>query len=152
METLIWRFVEKKSDSWFLRHFFKAFHYLIIKIILKISFFISSKFTNLPSSHVNIESIERFKVTADIISILNHNNTLQSFDWSSIALNIQISHFENWLFSFVVSLQKVTRRAFQLLQKRWRNEDTSDMPWCHFINGGSLPCFSFKYTSYKKIL
>ena len=28
---------------------------------------------------INVESIERFKVTADIISILIHNNTLQSF-------------------------------------------------------------------------
>ena len=30
--------------------------------------------------------------------ILIHNNTLQSFVWSSIALNIHVSHFENWLF------------------------------------------------------
>ena len=27
--------------------------------------------------------------------ILIHNNTLQSFVWSSIALNIHVSHFEN---------------------------------------------------------
>ena len=51
-------------------------------------FFHSSKFTNLQSSLINVESIERFKVNADIISILIHNNTLQSFVWSSIALNI----------------------------------------------------------------
>ena len=42
-------------------------------------FFISSKFTNLQSSLINIESIERLKVTADIISILIHYNTIRSF-------------------------------------------------------------------------
>ena len=55
------------------------------------------KITNLQSSLINIESIERFKVTADIISILIHNNTLQSFVWSSIALKFSVSdpcHFD----------------------------------------------------------
>ena len=37
--------------------------------------------------------------------ILIHNNTLQSFVWLSIALNILVSHFEDWIFLFVVSLQ-----------------------------------------------
>ena len=61
--------------------------------------------------------------------ILIHNNTLQSFVWSSIALKIHVSHFEDGIFLFVVSLQKWL--AHFLLQKRWRNEGfkgTSDMP------------------------
>ena len=60
---------------------------------------------------------------------LYSNSHLQSFVWSSISLNIHVSHFENWLFLFVVSLQKWL--AHFLLQKRWRNESfkgTSDMP------------------------
>ena len=44
----------------------------------------------------NIETIERFKVTADIISILIHNNTIQSFVWSSIEINILVS-LQEWL-------------------------------------------------------
>ena len=72
-----------------------TFHYLFLKIILYISFFISSKFTNLQSGLIKKKSIERFKVTADIISILIHNNTLQSFVRSSITLNIHVSRFEN---------------------------------------------------------
>ena len=31
---------------------------------------------------------------------LIHNNALQSFVWSSIALNIHVFHFKNWLFHF----------------------------------------------------
>ena len=54
---------------------FKAFHYLFFKSFVSF-FFISLKFTNLQSSLINIESIERFKVTADIISILIHNNII----------------------------------------------------------------------------
>ena len=46
------------------------------------------------------------RLRKEIKYILIHNNTLQSFAWSSIALNIHVSHFENWLFSFMVSLQK----------------------------------------------
>jgi len=64
------------------------------------------------------------------------HNTLQRFIWSSIALNIHVSHFENWIFLFVVSLQKWL--AHFLLQKRWRNEGfkgTSDLP---LYNGRSL--------------
>ena len=60
--------------------------------------------------------------------ILIHNRALQSFVWSSIALKIHISHFENWIFLFEISLQKVL--AHFLLQKRWRNEGfngTSDI-------------------------
>ena len=52
--------------------------------------------------------------------ILIHNNTLRSFFWSSIALKIHVSHFENWIFLFVVSLHK--RLSHLLLQKLWRNE------------------------------
>ena len=37
--------------------------------------------------------------------ILIYNNTLQSNLWSGIALSIRVSHFENWLSLFVVSLQ-----------------------------------------------
>ena len=74
-------------------------YYLFLKIILKFYFLIYSKFTNLQSNLFNTELTERFKVTADIISILIHNNTLQSFVWSSIALSISVSHFENWLFA-----------------------------------------------------
>ena len=48
----------------------------------------------------------------------------------SIAYSIHVYHFENWLFLFVVSLQKWL--ACFLLQKRWINEGfngTSDMPY-----------------------
>jgi len=41
--------------------------------------FISSKLKNLEISLINVESIKRFQVTADIISILIHNNNLQFF-------------------------------------------------------------------------
>jgi len=68
-----------------------------------------------------------FNITSSQFTI--HNNTLQSFVWSSIALKIHAPHFENWIFLFVVSLQKWL--VHFLLQKRWRNEGfkgTSDMP------------------------
>ena len=55
-------------------------------------------------------------MTVEIILILIHNIT---FAWSNIALNINVSHFDNWLF-FMVSLQKWL--AHFMLQKRWRNE------------------------------
>ena len=79
-------------------------------------FSISLNFTNLKSSLNNIESIERLKVTA---SILIHNNTLQSFVWSSIALNIHVSHFENWII-FIFGFSTKLTHAF-LLQKWWKN-------------------------------
>ena len=55
----------------------------------------------------------------------------------SDALKTHVSHFENWIFLFVVSLQKWL--AHFLLQKRWRNEGfkgTSDMG--HSIMEGHL--------------
>ena len=68
------------------------------------------KVYNLPGSLINVELIERFKVTADIISIQIHNYTLQSFVWSSIAYPC----FPFWkLIIFICGF---------LLQKRWRNE------------------------------
>ena len=41
---------------------------------------------------------------------LIHNNALQSYVWSSISLNIHVSHFKNWLFLFVGSLYKSDSR------------------------------------------
>jgi len=71
----------------------------------------------------------------------------------SIAYSIHVYHFENWLFLFVVSLQKWLARF--LLQKRWINEGfngTSGMP----LYGGSLEITHVFHwsiiTSYKKIL
>ena len=116
----------------------KPLEFLILEVVflkLLLSFikdhflnFFFHFFTNLQSSIINIELIKRFKVTVDIISLMIHNNTLQSFVWSSIALKIHVSHLENWIFLFVVSVQKWL--AHFLLQKRWRNEGfkgTSDM-------------------------
>ena len=86
---------------------------------------------NLHSSLPCIALTQTKRLRKEINYILIHNNTLQSFVWSSIALNIHVSHFENWLFIFlfVVSLQKWLKHF--LLQKRWRYEGfkgTSDMP------------------------
>ena len=54
-----------------------------------------------------------FNITAACISlpqaiyiVLHPNLKIKKRNWLSIALNIQVSHFENWLFLFVVSLQK----------------------------------------------
>ena len=77
----IWIFVELKP--WILDFGCSTFQ----------AFFISSKFINLQSSAINIESIETDKVTADKILILIYNNTLLSFVWLSIALNIHVFHF-----------------------------------------------------------
>ena len=64
----------------------------------------------------------------EINYVLIHNNTFQSLVWSSVALIINVSHFENWLLLFVVSL----------LQKRWRNEG--------FKVTSELPLYKFKVT------
>ena len=100
-----------------------------------------TKITNLKSSLINIESIERFKVTADITLILIHNNTLQSFVCSSIALNIHVYHFENWLFLFVVFLQKWLKQF-----NCFRNYgEMKDMPFYKWTVTWNYACTSFKY-------
>ena len=98
------------------------------------SFNITSACMSLPQA-INLHSTlhwialtlnKRFR--KELKYILIHNRALQSFVWSSIALKIHISHFENWIFLFEISLQKVL--AHFLLQKRWRNEGfngTSDI-------------------------
>ena len=100
-----------------------------------LSFFISLKFTNLQSSLIKIESIERFKVTAGKISILIHNNTLPSFVWSSIALNTHVFYFENWLFSFVVSLQKWLM-SFNCFRNDGEMKVSKVHRTCHSLNKG----------------
>ena len=64
------------------------------------TFFISLRFTNLQTSFINIELIERFKVTADIILILIHNNILQSFVWSMQKISmfsiLKTYYFDLW--------------------------------------------------------
>ena len=99
----------------------------------------------LQSSSINIESIERFKVTADIISVLIHNNTFQSFVWLSIALNIHVFHFENWLFSFVVSLQKWLRHFNCFRNDGKMYKGTSDMPLYKWRFTWNYACILFKY-------
>ena len=77
-----------------------------------------------------------WNILKELKYILIHNSALQSFVWSSIALKIHVSHFENWTYLFMVSLHKWL--AHFLLHKRWRNEGfqgTSDI--CHSTNGGS---------------
>ena len=68
--------------------------------------------------------------------ILIHNNTLQSFVWSSITLNIHVSHFENWLFLFVILCKSDLRISC------FRNDREMKISkvhrTCHSINGGSL--------------
>ena len=76
-------------------------------------------------------------MTADIISILIHTNTLISFVWSSIALNIHVSHFKNWLFSFVVSLQKWLMH-FNCFRNDGDMKVLKVHRTCHSINGGLL--------------
>ena len=110
-------------------------------------FFITSKFTNLQSSLINKESIKRFNATSDIISILihNHNNILQSFVWSSIALNSHVSHFEDWLFSFVIFSQK-----WLIYFNCFRNDGEMKISKVHRRLTWNYSCIPFKYTSYKK--
>ena len=89
---------------------------------------------------------ETIRLRKEIKYVLIHNNTLQTFFWSSIALNIHVSHFENWIFLFVVSLQKWL--AHFLLQKRWRNEGfkgTLDMPLNKWRVTWNYACIPFKY-------
>ena len=82
----------------------------------------------------------------EINYILIHHNTLQSFVWSSITLNIHFSHFENG--SFVVSLH------FNCFRNDGEMKVSKVHRTCHSINGGSL---EFRHvfhlsiiTSYKK--
>ena len=72
------------------------------------------------SFYIALHSPQTKRLRKEVKNILIHNNTLQSFVWSSIALKIHVSHFENWIYLFVVSLQKWL--AHFLLQKRWKSE------------------------------
>ena len=67
------------------------------------------------------------KVTTDMISILIHNNTPQSFVWSSIALNIHVSilktdYFHLWFLYKSDSCILITSETMQI----WRLQGTSD--------------------------
>ena len=77
------------------------------------------------------------------IYILIHNNTLKPLSDPSFAFNIHVSHFENWLFLFVVSLQKWL--VHFLLQKRWRNTDFKGISEIRHLLHSSI------ITSYKKV-
>ena len=98
---------------------------------------------NLQSTLHCIALTQNKRLRKEIKYILIHNNTFQSFVWSTIALKIHVSHFENWLFLFVVSLQKWLLHF--LLQKRWKNEGFQGI--CHSINGGSLEITHVFYLS-----
>ena len=74
------------------------------------------------------------RLRKELKSILIHNNTLQSFVWSSIALKIHVYHFENWIF-FCGFSTKVTR-AF-LASETMENVLKVHLT-CHSVNGGSL--------------
>ena len=77
--------------------------------------------------------------------ILIHNNTLQSL--IKYCIKHPCFHFENWIFLFVVSLEKWL--VHFLLQKRWRNEGfigTSDMPLYKWRVTWNYACIPFKYS------
>ena len=94
------------------------------------SFNITSTYISLPQAIYNLHSTlhcialtQTKRLRKEIKYILIHNNTLQSFVlwvWSSIAIYIHVSHFQNWIILFFVSLQKWL--AHFLLKKRRRNE------------------------------
>ena len=98
--------------------------------------------TRAPSEGGGLTKTKRLRKELKYI-LIHNNNTLQSFVWSSIALKIHVSHFENWIFLFVVSLQKWL--AHFLLQKRWRNEGTSYMPHYKWRVTWNYACIQFKY-------
>ena len=80
-------------------------------------FFISSKFTTLQRSLINIESIESFKVTVDIISILIHNNTLQFFFLINIRFPIlKTVYFHLWLLTKINSCISIASETME----KWR--------------------------------
>ena len=119
------------------------------------SFNITSSSGNLHSTLHCIALTRTKRLRKKLKYILIHNNTLQSFVWASIALNIHVSHFENRIFLFVVFLQKWL--AHFLLQKRWRNEGfkgTSDMPlykWRVTWNYSFIP-FKYNYIVHKSFV
>ena len=87
------------------------------------------------------------RLRKELKSILIHNNTLQSFVWSSIALKIHVFHFENWIF-FCGFSTKVTRAflASETMEKVSKVHLT-----CHSVNGGSLEITHLSViTSYRK--
>ena len=59
--------------------------------------------------------------------------TLQSFVWSSIALIIHVSHFENWIFLFMVSLQKWLAHFF-FSETNGEMKVSNVHQTCHSIN------------------
>ena len=92
--------------------------------------------------HCNVES---FKVTADIISILIHNNTLQNFVWSSIELNIHVLHFKNWLF-FVWFLYK-SDSCISCFRNDGEMKVSSDIPLYKWRVTWNYACIPFKYNN-----
>ena len=91
------------------------------------SFNITSTYISLPQAIYNLHSTlhcialtQTKRLRKEIKYILIYNNNLQSFVWSSIALKIHVSHFENW--SFICGFSTKVTRAFLAWEtmEKWR--------------------------------